>query len=220
MTDMDKKQRTVQILRTLAELYPEAGAELHFTNPFETLIATILSAQCTDKRVNMVTETLFRRYPDAQSLSEVQIEELEELIKPCGLYRMKARHIIDACKAISERYGGEVPRDRVALTSLPGVGNKTASVVLMAAYGEDVMPVDTHVFRLAHRLDLVENANTPDEVARQLTNLIPEGERGHAYHLLIWHGRRCCKAIKPECGRCPLRGELCGYKSGSQYVCR
>ena len=210
---MNNKQRMIQIIRALTELYPQARAELHFTNPFETLIATILSAQCTDKRVNMVTQELFSRYPDAESLSQISQDELEAIIKPCGLYHMKATHIINACKAIAQQYGGQVPNDRAKLTALPGVGNKTASVVMMAAYGEDVLPVDTHVFRLAHRLKLVENANTPDEVSRQLTAITPEGERGHTHHLLIWHGRRCCKAIKPDCAHCPLNGELCDFPS-------
>ncbi len=211
-----------QIIRALSKLYPEARAELNFSNPFETLIATILSAQCTDKRVNMVTQTLFRDYPDAQSLSQVDLYTLEERIKSCGLYHMKAQHILAACKAIAGQYGGEVPCEHAALTALPGVGNKTASVVMMAAYGADVLPVDTHVFRLAHRMALVENANTPDEVQKQLTRLTPEGERAHTHHLFIWHGRRCCKAPKPNCAACPLRGTLCGFtpdKASEKETC-
>ena len=211
---MTKKQKIERILKDLSGLYPEAKAELNFTNPYETLVATILSAQCTDKRVNMVTESLFRDYPDAASISKLTYEQLEERIRECGLYRAKAKHIIDACTEIAERYGGEVPRDRETLTKLPGVGNKTAGVVMMAAFGSDEIPVDTHVFRLSHRLGLVENANTPDAVESQLRRLIPEGEKPHMHHLLIWHGRRCCKAIHPECERCPLN-DICEEKKRS-----
>ncbi len=206
------KRRMAEIIKELTRLYPDAGAELNFTNPFETLIATMLSAQCTDKRVNMVTESLFRDYPDARALSKLSQPELEERIKECGLYRMKAKHILETCRELNEKYAGEVPKNREELTALPGVGNKTAAVVMMAAYGADYIPVDTHVFRLAHRLNLVSDANTPDDVERQLSQLIPEGEKGHAHHLLIWHGRRCCKALKPDCANCPLKAGLCGYK--------
>ncbi|MBQ3761883.1 MAG: endonuclease III [Clostridia bacterium] len=210
------KTRLDVILRELTKLYPEARPELTFSNPFETLIATMLSAQCTDKRVNMVTATLFQDYPDAESMSKVPLDVLEERIKPCGLYHMKAKHILEACQAICEQYGGNVPQTREELTRLPGVGNKTAAVVAMAAYGADVLPVDTHVFRLAHRLDLVKDAKTPDEVERQLTAIVPQGERAHMHHLLIWHGRRMCKAIKPDCAACPLHTGACNYDAGKK----
>ncbi len=205
------------IIEKLVKLYPDAKAELEFSNPYETLIATMLSAQCTDKRVNMVTCTLFRDYPDAVSMSKANYAQLESRIKECGLYRMKARHIIDTCTQIRERYDGEVPASREKLTALPGVGNKTAGVVMMAAYGQDIIPVDTHVFRLAHRIGLVSaDASTPDEVERQLTAIVPEGERAHMHHLLIWHGRRCCKAQKPNCTECPLNKAECAYSRQEQ----
>lgn len=205
------------VIEKLAALYPEARAELEFSNPFETLIATMLSAQCTDQRVNMVTRKLFRDYPDAKSLAKLSAEELEPLIRECGLYRMKAKHIVETCRALVSEYGGEVPRDRAALTALPGVGNKTAGVVMMAAYGADVIPVDTHVFRLAHRIGLCsEKATTPDEVEKQLEVLVPEGQRAHMHHLLIWHGRRCCKAQKPNCAACPLKGAECAWSLQEQ----
>lgn len=205
------------VIEKLAALYPEAKAELEFSNPFETLIATMLSAQCTDQRVNMVTRKLFRDYPDAKSLAKLSAEELEPLIRECGLYRMKAKHIVETCRALVSEYGGEVPRDRAALTALPGVGNKTAGVVMMAAYGADVIPVDTHVFRLAHRIGLCsEKASTPDEVEKQLETLIPEGQCAHMHHLLIWHGRRCCKAQKPNCAACPLKGAECAWSLQEQ----
>lgn len=200
-----------KILDALMELYPEARAELHFTNPFETLIATILSAQCTDKRVNMVTETLFKLYPDAEAMSRLTPEELEPHIKSCGLYHNKAKNIVAASRALVENYGGEVPCDRKKLMSLPGVGQKTAGVVLLAAFGDDQIPVDTHVFRVSNRIGLA-HADTPNGVEMQLRKILPKEIWSHAHHLLIWHGRRCCAARKPACERCPLREELCEYK--------
>ncbi|MBQ4450861.1 MAG: endonuclease III [Clostridia bacterium] len=209
-----------KIIDALSALYPEAKAELHFSNPFETLIATILSAQCTDKRVNMVTETLFRDYPDAKSMSTLSQEELEDRIRECGLYRMKAKHILEACEAICSQHCGEIPKTREELTALPGVGNKTAGVVMMAAYGGDIIPVDTHVFRLAHRIGLVDDrANTPDRVEQALNKVIPKGEKAHMHHLLIWHGRRCCKAVKPNCAACPLKDGLCKYYNQTEKTC-
>ena len=206
------REKTVDILRILSKEYPDAKAELKFSNPFETLIATMLSAQCTDKRVNEVTKVLFNIAPDPESMAKLSVEELEGIIKPCGLYHAKARHILDVCHEINEVYGGIVPGDKAKLTALPGVGGKTASVVLMEAFGADMLPVDTHVFRLAHRIDLVENAKTPDETQRQLEAITPKGERRHMHHLLILHGRRCCKAIKPDCEHCPLLNEVCDFE--------
>ena len=202
------KEKAVAVMDALKALYPMARPELNFSNPFETLIATILSAQCTDKRVNMVTESLFRDYPGPREMAALSQEQLEERIRECGLYRMKARHILDACRAIVDDYGGQVPSTREELMKLPGVGQKTAGVVLMAAFGDDQIPVDTHVFRLANRIGLAQ-ADTPDKVERALREIVPEGSRALMHHLLIWHGRRCCIARKPECGRCPLSGGIC-----------
>lgn len=206
------REKIAEILPLLSKEYPDAKAELNFTNPFETLIATMLSAQCTDKRVNEVTKVLFGLAPDPSCMVKLSQEELEDIIKTCGLFHSKAKHILDACRELNEKYDGHVPRDKAKLTALPGVGGKTASVVMMEAFGADVLPVDTHVFRLAHRIGLVENANTPDETQRQLERITPEGERRHMHHLLILHGRRRCKAIKPDCGNCPLRNGLCDYE--------
>ncbi|MBR2571630.1 MAG: endonuclease III [Clostridia bacterium] len=208
-----------RILDLLEELYPEAGAELRFSNPFETLIATILSAQCTDKRVNTVTEPLFREFPDASSLLALSQEELEERIKTCGLYRMKAKNILSACRALVDGCGGEVPADREKLMALPGVGRKTAGVVLMAAFGDDQIPVDTHVFRVTNRIGLAE-ADTANETERQLRQALPKNRWSRAHHLFIWHGRRCCAARKPACGRCPLaEADLCrAYRTGNFAV--
>lgn len=200
---------TVQkILDELMELYPEAKAELHFSNPYETLIATILSAQCTDKRVNMVTEKLFELYPDAYAMAKLEPEELEGHIKSCGLYHNKAKNIVAASRALVERFDGQVPNDRKSLMSLPGVGQKTAGVVLLAAFGDDQIPVDTHVFRVSNRIGLA-HADTPNGVETQLREVLPKEIWSHAHHLLIWHGRRCCAARKPSCERCPLRDGLC-----------
>lgn len=202
------KEKAVAVMDALKELYPMARPELNFSNPFETLIATILSAQCTDKRVNMVTESLFRDYPNAKEMAKLTQEELEDRIRECGLYRMKAKHILEACRAIVDEYDGEVPSTRDKLMKLPGVGQKTAGVVLMAAFGDDQIPVDTHVFRLSNRIGLARE-DTPDKVEKALREIVPEGKRALMHHLLIWHGRRCCSARKPECERCPLSGGIC-----------
>lgn len=196
------------VLDALENLYPQAQAELHFTNPYETLIATMLSAQCTDRRVNQVTESLFQLYPDAFAMARATAEELEPHIKSCGLYHNKARNITAACRMLVERHHGEVPCDRQALMALPGVGQKTAGVVLLAAFGDDQIPVDTHVFRVSNRIGLA-HADTANDVEVQLRALLPQQRWSHAHHLLIWHGRRCCSARRPECGRCPLNQGLC-----------
>ena len=201
-------QRVQAVMQALEKLYPEAKAELNFSNPYETLIATILSAQCTDRRVNLVTAKLFPMYPDAAAMAKLTPEELEPLIRECGLYHTKAKNIIAACKVIAEKYGGVVPDTREALMKLPGVGQKTAGVVLMAAFGEAQIPVDTHVFRLSHRIGLAQG-NTPEKVETDLRAVLPRETWTFAHHLLIWHGRRVCFARKPNCEGCPLSDGLC-----------
>lgn len=198
------------VLDALEGLYPDAHAELNFSDPYETLIATILSAQCTDKRVNMVTEQLFQRYPNAHAMALATPEELEPQIRTCGLYHTKAKNIIAACRALVEQFDGRVPDSRTALMKLPGVGQKTAGVVLLAAFGDDQIPVDTHVFRVANRIGLTY-ADTPEKTEKQLREVLPKAKWSLAHHLIIWHGRRCCAARKPACDRCPLREELCLY---------
>lgn len=202
--------RAALVMAELASLYPNARPELNFSNPYETLIATMLSAQCTDRRVNVCTAKLFKRFPDAHAMAALAPEELEPHIRECGLYRNKAKNIVAACKALVERYDGEVPSDREALTALPGVGQKTAGVVLMAAFGDPQIPVDTHVFRVSRRIGLAD-ANTPEKVEEQLRALLKKEEWALDHHLLIWHGRRVCHAQKPECEKCPLNGSLCGH---------
>ncbi|MBR7188638.1 MAG: endonuclease III [Clostridia bacterium] len=204
---MDAK-RAAQVMAELQKLYPEAKPELHFRNPYETLIATILSAQCTDKRVNLVTARLFPLYPDAFAMAKLTPEELEPLIKECGLYHNKAKNIVAASRALVGQYDGVVPSTREALMKLPGVGQKTAGVVLLAAFGDDQIPVDTHVFRVSRRIGLAD-ANTPEKVEQQLRALLDRDIWSLGHHLIIWHGRRCCHARKPECERCPLNAGLC-----------
>lgn len=200
--------RADKVMRELEKLYPEARPELNFSNPFETLVATILSAQCTDKRVNMVTAKLFPKYPDAFAMAKLTPEELEPMIRECGLYRNKAKNIVAASRALVEQYHGEVPHTREELMKLPGVGQKTAGVVLLAAFGDAQIPVDTHVFRVSRRIGL-SNGNTPDKVEMQLRELLPRDIWSFGHHLLIWHGRRMCAARNPACDRCPLAEGLC-----------
>lgn len=200
--------RAQEVMQRLEGLYPEARPELNFSNPFEMLVATILSAQCTDKRVNLVTARLFPQYPDAFAMAKLEPEELEPMIRECGLYHNKAKNIVAASRALVEQYGGEVPHTRAELMKLPGVGQKTAGVVLLAAFGDAQIPVDTHVFRVSRRIGLAD-ANTPEKVEKQLREILPREIWSFGHHLLIWHGRRICSARKPECERCPLADGLC-----------
>ncbi len=197
------------ILAALQAAYPEAGPELHFSNPYETLVATMLSAQCTDKQVNKVTPAVFARWPDASAMAQATVEELFPMVKSCG-FRSKASNIIAACQIIVERHGGQVPDTREELTALPGVGRKTANVVLANAFHIPAFAVDTHVFRVSNRLGLAE-ASTVEETERQLMKATPKNDWCDAHHWLIWHGRRICKAQRPLCGECPL-AELCKYR--------
>lgn len=192
------------ILDELKRLYPQAKPELNFTNPYETLVATILSAQCTDRQVNRVTEKLFVLFPDAASMAALEPEALEPHIKSCGFFHTKAKNIVAACRTLMQEYGGEVPRSMEALTALPGVGRKTANVVMANAFGADAIAVDTHVFRVSNRLGLVQ-AKTPKQTEEQLMQVIPKADWSDAHHWLIYHGRRVCHARKPDCANCTLR---------------
>lgn len=199
-----------KILAELKRLYPDARPELNFTNPYETLIATILSAQCTDKRVNVVTERLFKVYKSPADLAALQPEELEPHIKECGIYRNKAKNIVATCRVICEQYGGEVPGDWDELVKLPGVGRKTANVVWSNAFGGDAIAVDTHVFRVSNRLGLADAGNV-EKTEMQLQQVIPKAEWSTAHHWLIFHGRRVCTARAPKCDTCTLK-ELCKHQ--------
>lgn len=194
------------ILAELARLYPDARPELNFSNPYETLMATMLSAQCTDKQVNKVTPAVFARFPDVKSMAAATVEELYPMVKSCG-FKSKAGNMIEACRLIMLRHGGEVPGDMAALTALPGVGRKTANVVLSNAFGVPAIAVDTHVFRVSNRLGLVD-ASSVEETERQLQQAIPRENWSQAHHWLIYHGRRVCKAQRPACETCALSG-LC-----------
>ncbi len=190
------------ILEALREAYPDAKPELNFTNPYETLVATILSAQCTDRQVNKVTPALFSRYPTVADMALATPEEIYPYVKSCG-FASKAQNIVLACRKIMDAYGGSVPRTMEALTSLPGVGRKTANVVMAFAFGLPAIAVDTHVFRVANRLGLAQGT-TPEQVERQLMRAIPKDDWSKAHHWLIFHGRRVCHARNPACDACPL----------------
>ena len=196
-------QTVLDVLSELEELYPQASAELDFSNPFETVIATVLAAQCTDKRVNMVTARLFPKYPDARAMAQLTPQELEPMIQECGLYHTKARNIVELCRILVEKYDGQVPDTMEELTQLPGVGRKTANVVLANAFGKPAFAVDTHVFRVSNRIGLAQ-ANNVVDTEKQLMQAVPMDRWSHTHHLLIWHGRRCCTARKPACERCPI----------------
>lgn len=192
-----------RLLSELKERYPDAACALNYGSEFELLIAVILSAQCTDKRVNVVTETLFRAANTPERFCEMSLAELEDHIKSCGLYKNKAANIKKCCEALVSTYGGEVPDTMEQLLTLPGVGRKTANVMLSVAFDKPAIAVDTHVFRVAHRLGL-SDGKTPDDVEKDLCSLFEPSEYKNVHHLLIRHGRDCCHARNPECGECVL----------------
>ena len=197
------------ILDELEKLYPDAHCELNHTNPFELLIATILSAQCTDVRVNKVTENLFKKYNSAQAFSDLSTEEIGEEIKSCGLQKSKSHKIKDTSKILVQNYNGQVPNKLEELVKLPGVGRKTANVVLSDAFNIPAIAVDTHVFRVSNRIGIV-NCENVDKTEMELMRVIPKQRWSRSHHLLIFHGRRMCKARNPECEQCPIKKE-CKY---------
>jgi endonuclease-3 len=190
-------------LEILHGAYPDAETALEFHNPYELIIAVILSAQCTDARVNMTTPALFKKYPTPEKLANAQQEDVEKIIKSCGFFRTKARNIINCARGIVEHHGGHVPREREALEALPGVGRKSANVVMSVAFQEAAIAVDTHVFRVSHRLGLTLG-KTPRDVENDLQRIVPQQDWRHAHHWLILHGRAICKAPVPLCGKCPV----------------
>lgn len=204
---MDTK--TEKILNGLAELYPDAQPALKFKSPYELLVAVILSAQCTDERVNKVTEELYKKYNTPETMSTLTQNELEKYIFSCGFYRNKAAHILSASRDIIEKFGGEVPASLEELRTLAGVGRKTANVVYAVAFGGDAIAVDTHVFRVSNRLGIAEG-KTPDKVEDGLCAALPQSEWSKAHHYLIYHGRRICHSQRPACEECTLK-ELCKY---------
>ena len=198
-----------QVLKRLKELYYNLGTALRFHNPYELLVATILSAQATDKQVNKVTKELFQKYPDAYAIAALTPEELAVEIKSIGLYKNKSKNIVAASKILVDKYAGEIPADRDKLIEVPGVGRKTANVVLSNAFGIPALAVDTHVFRVANRLELVHCKNV-ECAEEELCALIPKEDWADAHHWLIWHGRLFCKARNPLCERCKLN-DLCMF---------
>jgi endonuclease III len=196
-----------QELAILERTYPHAVTALHYTNPFELLVSVILSAQTTDARVNLTTPELFAKYPTAQALAKAKVSDVERIIKSTGFFRMKAKNIVSAAHDLVEKFGGQVPNDRDALQSLAGVGRKTASVVMSVAFADAAFAVDTHVFRVSHRLGLT-TATTPLGVEEDVTALVPRDKWRFAHHWLILHGREICKAPTPLCAQCPVR-QIC-----------
>jgi endonuclease-3 len=202
------KARISKIIARLKKEFPQARTALEFSNPLQLLISTILSAQCTDVRVNIITPSLFAKYRSVNDFAEADRSELEKDIKSTGFYRMKAKHIIDASKEIVDHFGGQVPKTIDELISLPGVGRKTANCVLGGAYGiQSGIVVDTHVIRLANRLGLTKN-DAPDKIEQDLMKLVPKREWYRFSNLLILHGRKICKARKPLCENCTL-SDIC-----------
>lgn len=191
-------------LKRLRETYGMEKTALHYTNPFTFLVAVILSAQCTDARVNVITGRIFPRLDSPEKMIALTLPELENEIRDCGLYHAKAKHLLETCRMLLDQYGGEVPQDFDELTKLPGVGRKTANVVRSVLWGYPAIAVDTHVFRVANRLKLA-TGKTPIDVELGLQKAIPMEDWSSAHHWLIWHGRRVCTARNPKCSGCVLR---------------
>lgn len=203
-----------QQIAILAETYRGVKPALVFRNPFELLIAVILSAQCTDKRVNVTTERLFARAATPEGILSMGLSALEHEIRDCGLFRNKAKNILSTCRILCEEYGGKVPEDFTELQKLPGVGRKTANVVMSVAFHHPAIAVDTHVFRVANRLRLAVG-ETPLDVEKGLQRAIPKEMWSDAHHWLIWHGRKICKSRRPLCNECPLK-EVCPSREGGE----
>ena len=200
---MKKADRALELLRALEEIYPQAHCALNYQNPWQLLVATILSAQCTDVRVNIVTAELFKAFPDPKAMAEARQEQVEELIRTTGFFRNKARNLISCAQQILTRHQGDVPTDLESLVALSGVGRKTANVVLGNAFQVPGMVVDTHVKRLARRFGWTKSDN-PEQVEAELSKLLPESTWIQCSHTLIAHGRACCKAPTPICSTCPV----------------
>ena len=211
---MKRKERYEAVLARFREQMPEVNTELEFGSVFQLLVAVILSAQCTDKRVNQVTPDLFARYPDAQSMAQAEADEVLEYISSVSYPNAKARHLVETARLLMTDYDGEVPSDMDQLLRLPGVGRKTANVIQAVAFGQATMAVDTHVFRVSHRLGLVNKTDTtPLKVERQLVKYIPEADIPRAHHWLLLHGRYVCTSRRPHCEKCML-ADLCPNTMG------
>ena len=216
---MTKKEKFKAIIEYFEQNMPKAQTELHYSNPFELLVAVILSAQCTDKRVNQITEKLFPAFPTPEVMANATPEEIFEYIKSCSYPNNKAKHLVGMAKMLLEEFNGKIPSDIKQLQKLPGVGRKTANVIASVVFDKPAMAVDTHVFRVAHRLGLVtQKATTPLEVEKQLVKYIPKDKIAIAHHWLILHGRYVCLARKPKCDKCGLT-QYCDYykKNGLSF---
>ena len=213
MTILSKKKIT-EVVRILEEMYPEADCELNFGSVFQLLVAVVLSAQTTDKSVNQVTEVLFEQHPDAGSIAAMSEEELQQTIKRIGMYKTKAKNVRNLARIVKEEYDGEGPGDYEKLIQLPGVGRKTANVVLANGFGEQRIAVDTHVFRVSNRIGLVKE---PDVLKTELSlmKVLPKNKWTLMHHALIWHGRRVCDARRPQCEHCRLN-EICLYRAAQK----
>lgn len=204
---MLRKQRYETVLAYFSEKMPKVTTELEFGSVFQLLVATVLSAQCTDKRINQVTPELFRHFPDARSMAKADFEDILQLIRSVSYPNSKARNLLEMSRMLVNDFGGEVPDTMQDLQKLPGVGRKTANVIQAVAYGRSAIAVDTHVFRVSHRLGLVSSkANTPTKVEEELTRHIPASQRADAHHWLLLHGRYICQSRQPKCQECPFDG--------------
>ncbi len=204
------------IIEKLKELYPNPKCELEFNNIYQLIVAVILSAQCTDKRVNIVTKNLFKKYPTVQTLADSDLKELEQDIKPCGFYHNKAKSLKFMAMDVVSRFGGEIPKNKADLVSLAGVGEKTANVVLAAGYNVPAIAVDTHVFRVSNRLGLAD-AKTVEKTQAQLEQVLDKQDWINAHYSLVLHGRYVCKAIKPKCEECGLKQNCKFYSQNFNF---
>ena len=206
---MKKRELYDKCSERLSREYPEAATELHFSSPYELLVAVMLSAQCTDKRVNMVTPALFKAFPTVQDMADATPEQIFPYVKSVSYPNAKAAHLAEMARMVCDRFDGQIPQDMDSMTSLPGVGRKTANVMTAVAFGGQAMPVDTHVFRLSHRIGLVpKRCTTPLSVEKELVRYFPENQLSRAHHWLILHGRYVCTARAPKCGKCCL-SDIC-----------
>jgi endonuclease-3 len=214
---MLKKERFKAFVDHFSSHFPEAETELHYTNPFELLVAVVLSAQCTDKRINQVTPALFKRFPDAKSLAESSVEEIFSYIRSVSYPNNKAKHLLGLGQKITDQFDGEVPETMEDLQSLPGVGRKTANVIASVIYNQPAMAVDTHVFRVSQRLGLVpKTANTPLKVEMALIKHLPDEVIATAHHWLILHGRYVCLARTPQCAKCTITHFCAFYQKNNK----
>lgn len=206
---MKKRELYDKCSERLSQAYPEAATELHFSSPYELLVAVMLSAQCTDKRVNMVTPALFEAFPTVQDMAAATPEQIFPYVKSVSYPNAKSEHLAQMARMVCQKFGGEIPQDLDSMTTLPGVGRKTANVMTAVAFGGQAMPVDTHVFRLSHRIGLVpKRCTTPLSVEKELVKYFPENILSRAHHWLILHGRYVCTARAPKCKECCLQ-DIC-----------